>query len=358
MPSLPSTYKALVSNGDATAAVKPIPLDQGLKPTEALIRVRSVGLNPTDWKSLLRPPPARTGVVLGCDAAGDVVQVGSAVSSIKVGDRVSAFVFGASQEDNGAFAEYARIDSELAIKFSESVSYNEAASFPIPFKTALQGLYAHLNLPLPSKPANKEDIILVWGGSSAVGHHVIQLAALSGLRVFTTASPAAFEFLKSIGAEECFDYKDEDVVAKIKKAAGEPGIKYGFDNIGVGGTGIKLVDAMGSQEATIITLVPQKDGAVGRRPNVKVEFILLYLLLGPHPGVGLPYWPQDRPPVSDFLQNEFPALIQGWVEGKGSPKYKPQRLRVLEGGLDKITEGLETMQKGDYGREKLVYPIA
>jgi len=69
----------------------------------------------------------------------------------------------------------------------------------------------------------------------------------------------------------------------------------------------------------------------------------------------------------------FDKLVEGWVAGEGSPKFKTQRLRIIEGGLDgeqrmiasenemltrfvllAVWPSLELMQKGDYAREKLV----
>ena len=68
---------------------------------------------------------------------------------------------------------------------------------------------------------------------------MIQLAALSGYKVVTTASPRNFDFVKSLGASEVFDYKDPDVVAKIKAATG--------DSI------TKAVDAISLKESQRIT---------------------------------------------------------------------------------------------------------
>jgi NADPH:quinone reductase-like Zn-dependent oxidoreductase len=62
-----------------------------------------------------------------------------------------------------------------------------------------------------------------------VGHHAIQLCTLSGYRVFATASPAQHARLKGLGAAECFDYRQKDVVAAIRKAAGEEGIWAAYD---------------------------------------------------------------------------------------------------------------------------------
>lgn len=97
-----------------------------------------------------------------------------------------------------------------------------------------------LGLPSPSAPSSKKESILIWGGSTAVGHHAIQLAALSGLRVFVTASPSVHADLKKLGAEAAFDYKDPDIVSKVKDASGDS-IKYGLDTVGEQGSTANLI---------------------------------------------------------------------------------------------------------------------
>lgn len=57
--------------------------------------------------------------------------------------------------------------------------------------------------------------------SAAVGHFAIQLAHLAGYKVVTTASPRNFELAKSLGADAVFDYRDADVVAKVKQVTGD-----------------------------------------------------------------------------------------------------------------------------------------
>jgi hypothetical protein len=67
--------------------------------------------------------------------------------------------------------------------------------------------------------------------------------------------------------------------------------------------------------------------------------------------------PQDRAAIVKYLNEEWSGILEGWKEGEGSSKLKPQRIRVLEGGLEKVSEGLAIMAKGEYGREKLVCSI-
>jgi NADPH:quinone reductase-like Zn-dependent oxidoreductase len=50
-----------------------------------------------------------------------------------------------------------------------------------------------------------------------VGLHAINLAKLAGLKIVSTASPHNHALLKSLGADAVFDYKDPEVVQKIKE---------------------------------------------------------------------------------------------------------------------------------------------
>lgn len=87
--------------------------------------------------------------------------------------------------------------------------------------TAAAGLYqkGFLALPFPSKdPKSLGRTVLVWGGSSSVGSCAIQLAVASGANVVTTASPSNFEYIKKLGASQCFDYHDDDVEDQIVEA--------------------------------------------------------------------------------------------------------------------------------------------
>lgn len=137
-----------------------------------------------------------------------------------------------------------------------------------------------------------------------MGHHAIQLAALSGYRVFATASPANHARLRELGAEECFDYREKDVVAVIRKAAGEQGIFAAYDtaaangstdmcigeyNCGLGWDDAYLAptDAIGDKGGRVMATLPPSPESVNRRADVKVEFVLVYTLMGY--AVGLPH---------------------------------------------------------------------
>ena len=65
---------------------------------------------------------------------------------------------------------------------------------------------------------------------AAVGHFAIQLAHLAGYKIVSTASPRNHDLVRSLGADVVFDYRDPDVVAKIKAATGDS-LKIAFDTI-------------------------------------------------------------------------------------------------------------------------------
>ncbi|KAL1712262.1 chaperonin 10-like protein [Schizophyllum commune] len=309
---------------------------KNLAENEVIIRVHTVGLNPTDWKHAWGDW-GTPGTIEGCDAAGDVVRVGSAVKHLKVGDRAAGFDFGGSwQTDNGSFAEYVRMNSAAVFKIPDGMTYEEAASFQIPNFTAAQALYIRLNLPKPFS-ARLNEKILIWGGSTAVGHHAIQLAKLSGSQ-------------------------DPEVVAKIVEASGSDGIIYALDAVSENGTTDATVDALSrARGGRVITLLPVSEATKSRRPDVSVEFTLLYTVLGyeltfAH-AVRMPAMKGDEAQMSEWVSEYLPRILKGWKAGEGAPRYKTQRLRKLQGPLEDISKGLRIMSEGKYGREKLVHTI-
>jgi NADPH:quinone reductase-like Zn-dependent oxidoreductase len=86
--------KAIVAVEKGKAEIRELALPK-LHEGHVLIKVRAVGINPTDWKSIDNAGPNKFGARSGCDFAGEVVKVGPGVKKdFKKGDRVSGFAFG------------------------------------------------------------------------------------------------------------------------------------------------------------------------------------------------------------------------------------------------------------------------
>lgn len=184
-----SLQKAIIVDSPKNAQLVSDRVIPTLRDDCILVKNVSVALNPTDWKHIdfLAPP----GVLVGCDYAGIVEDVGKDVKkSFKKGDRVCGFVHGSNavQPEDGAFAEYIVAKGDLQYRIPESMTFEEAATLGLGATTAALGLYQSLRVPIPASLVHgeKKTLVLIYGGSTATGTLAIQFAKLSGYEVITT----------------------------------------------------------------------------------------------------------------------------------------------------------------------------
>ncbi|ALG10568.1 NADP-dependent oxidoreductase [Kibdelosporangium phytohabitans] len=187
-------------------------------PTEVLVRVKAIGLNPLEARlragefPLIGKPP----FVLGWDISG-VVEKSPQTWRLRPGDEV----FGMPLFPRPANA-YAEIVSAPALHLARkpaSLSHVEASALPVVGLTAWQGL-----VDLGGVTAG--DRVLVHGGGGGVGHVAIQIAKALGAHVITTASGRKREFAESFGADEVIDYTTVDFAEAVR------GIDLVLDTIG------------------------------------------------------------------------------------------------------------------------------
>jgi NADPH:quinone reductase-like Zn-dependent oxidoreductase len=171
--------------------------------------VRAASVNPLDWKirngSMRLVMPATFPLILGHDAAGEVVAIGPGVTRFRVGDEV----FGFTGTRMGSHAEYrclpeeghGRKDEAVALK-PATLGYEEAAALSFGGTTALS-FFRKAKLQRGEK-------VLVVGASGGVGTAAVQLARHLGARVTGVCSTANLEMVRAIGAEKVIDYTKED----------------------------------------------------------------------------------------------------------------------------------------------------
>merc|ERR1712000_544021 len=137
----------------------------------------------------------------------------------KVGDRVGSVVHGGMYPDEGAFAEYAKIDHDLAWPIPDDISDADATTYGVSAMTAMFALNSRLGLPFPGSKENTKpaagDIIFIYAGATSAGLFHLQAAKAAGYTVVTTASPRSFELVKKFGADDVFDYRSPTVVKDI-----------------------------------------------------------------------------------------------------------------------------------------------
>lgn len=328
-----------------------IPLEK-LQKDEVRVKVVAVAVNPTDWKHVsVYGAPA--GVIVGCDYSGVVELVGESVSHIKIGDRIGGFVHGAYYTHTGSFAEHVVALGDLAFHKPDHFSHEDNATLGVGALTAAACLYQKLNLPKPSaplSPSNSPSYVLVWSGATSVGQYAVQLAALSGFTVITTCSPRNFQLLSSLGASHCFDYRDPDVVKKIREVTNNK-LEYVVDCISEEESLTKSTESMGENggkiAAILFTEIPNK------RKDVEIIRTLLYTATGKEFQMGSFHFapiPEDREFMAKFIKEELePLLIE--------KKLKANVTRLCQGGLDSIHEGMDYVQAGKVSGEKLVYHL-
>ena len=195
-------------------------------PTEIKVKLAAAGVNPVDTKIRRHGlfygnnPPA----ILGCDGAGEVIEIGSAVTQFKIGDKVW-FCYGGLGREQGNYAQYNVLDQRWASLMPQSYSYIEAAAAPLVLITAWGALFDRGGL-------QEGQTVLIHAGAGGVGHVAIQLAKLKGARVITTvSSEEKREFVKSLGADDVVIYKPNGFVDAVNKLTNGNGADVVFDTV-------------------------------------------------------------------------------------------------------------------------------
>ncbi|UPL17154.1 quinone oxidoreductase family protein [Microbacterium aurugineum] len=156
---------------------------------EVVVRIEAAGVNPIDAKLRggKRPsPPITEPRPVGFDGAGVIEVLGEGVDDLRVGDRV------AIRDGHGTYASALAVPAEHLAPLPDAVTMAEGAAIGIPAGTAYQALR--------SLDVVAGDVLLVHGGSGAVGQAAVQFAVAWGATVIATGSPARHDQLRELGA--------------------------------------------------------------------------------------------------------------------------------------------------------------
>ncbi len=157
--------------------------DRPLAAGEVRIGVRAAGLNFRDVLIALGMYPGEA--PLGSEAAGVVLEVGSAVDDLAVGDRVLGLMA-------DPFGPVAVTDRAMVARMPAGWSFAQAASVPVVFLTAYYGLVDLAGL----KPGER---VLVHAAAGGVGMAAVQIARHLGAEVYATASPPKWAAVEALG---------------------------------------------------------------------------------------------------------------------------------------------------------------
>ena len=250
-----------------------IPTPQIKTPTELLIQLKAAGVNPIDTKLRQRGTfyPDDLPAILGCDGAGVVEAVGTAVEKFKVGDRVYFCAGGLGKAETGNYAEYTVVEEHFVAHKPDSLSFTEAAAVPLALITAWESLYDRGRLEAGQS-------VLIHAGAGGVGHLAIQLAKLRGAEVLTTVGSADKERLvRQLGADLPILYKQTDFVEAVYTHTKGKGVDLAFDTVG-GKTFFNTCPAVKIYGDLVTILEPSfQDGdfKVARNRNLRISLEIM-----------------------------------------------------------------------------------
>ncbi|KAK1724449.1 zinc-binding dehydrogenase [Colletotrichum acutatum] len=179
--------------------------------------------------------------ILGDTFAGTVLLVGPGPHHVdlEVGDKVLGYSFRDDKDGKEKAAQtLITVPTFLLGKMPKGLTMQEAVTVPDNIVTVFQAAI-DLGLPLPWPipegwtPPEADAPILLWGGSGSVGMYSIEVFRHWGYKnLMVVASRKHHEYLTSLGATACFDYRDKHVVQSIQDHLGPKGVPYVIDCIG------------------------------------------------------------------------------------------------------------------------------
>lgn len=260
--------------------------DPTYKSDEVLVRVKAVGICGSDVHGMdgstgRRQPP----IIMGHEAAGEIVAVGKNVKSWQIGDRVTfdstiyqmddwysrrgeynlsdnRMVLGVSCDDyhrNGAFAEFLNVPAHILYKIPGKVSFEQAALVE-PFAVAAHAIsLSHFQL--------NDTVVII--GAGLIGLSVIHLLKINGAGniIVVDKDKYRLEQAAEIGADHTFTPTDElqHVVQQLTQGRGAD---LAFEAVGVSETITAAIHSV--RKGATVTLV----GNISPMVNIPLQAVV------------------------------------------------------------------------------------
>ncbi len=305
--------------------------ERSLEPREVRVAVGASGLNFWD---VFRSLGLIDEGILGGEMCGHVLEVGSDVTSVSVGDRVVALAF-------GAFGSEAVMREEMVALAPPDVPTPQLATMPTVFVSAA------LSYDLAKLKAGER--VLIHAGAGGVGLAAIQLAHAAGAEVFATASAPKQAYLHSLGVKHVFDSRQTKFGQEILEATGGEGVHVVLNSL----TGEGFIEASLSCLAhggRFIELarvnIYSEEEMTAARPDVDYHILELDTLKEhdpERPGAAL------KTVMKRVAAGELAPIIHTrWPMGEAGPAMKFMRAARHIGKIVLTNSALETGQlRGD-----------
>lgn len=265
----------------------------GVGPTDALLRVRVAGVGLT-IVIMSRDPGRVTAFprIPGHEVTGEVVEVGAAVTNVKVGDRVvchfyltcracaycrsgretlcAAFRGYVGMASDGAYAEYMAVPALNLCPVPAEVSDLDAA-------VASDAIATPLHACREEARVGPGDRVLVVGAGGGVGIHAVQMARLCGGSVLAAdLTDAKLEMARAMGADEVIDVRRGDLGQQVLEATDGRGVDAALDIVASSETLEACVRAL-ARDGRLAIIGSRPPGVFGVDPTFRVDpQLLLY----------------------------------------------------------------------------------
>jgi NADPH2:quinone reductase len=207
-------------NGDPSVLKYEDVPDPVCHPKGIVIRVEAVSIEGGDTLNRGRGALVTHPHIVGYQAGGEIVEVGSEVTNLKVGQKV------ATSGAFGSHAELRAVPARSAWVVPDGFDVKLASVMPVAFGTADDCLFEFGHL-------KAGETVLVQAGASGVGTAAIQLAKRAGAKVLATASSdERLEKLKPLGMDIGINYRTHDVVSEVMRITDKKGVDLVVDSVG------------------------------------------------------------------------------------------------------------------------------
>ena len=207
-------------NGDPSVLKYEDAPDPVCHPKGIIVRVEAVSIEGGDTLNRGRGALVTHPHIVGYQAGGEIVEVGSEVTNLKVGQKV------ATSGAFGSHAELRAVAARSAWVVPDGFDVKLASVMPVAFGTADDCLFEFGHL-------KAGETVLVQAGASGVGTAAIQLAKRAGAKVLATASSdERLEKLKPLGMDIGINYRTHDVVSEVMRITDKKGVDLVVDSVG------------------------------------------------------------------------------------------------------------------------------
>jgi len=266
--------------------LKDVPMPK-VGPNDALIKVRVCGAGLTVVIMIATPGRIKTYPrIPGHEIAGEVVEVGSEVRTVKAGSRVTNHFYltcgncrycrsgretlcenfrgNVGNGCDGGYAEYVVLPERNLVPIPDGVTDLEAAVASDAIATPYHACHAEAQI-------SPGDDVLIIGAGGGVGIHMVQMARLCGGRVIAAeVGEEKMELARTMGADEIIDARRGDIVKQVRALTNGRGVDASIDIVGTSQTLQACLESLAPAGRMVI--IGSKPASVyGEDPTFKVN---------------------------------------------------------------------------------------